>query len=914
MNSDLREACRRPADFAPGSIYPLPALAARGFPRIPRLPRVLQIVLESLLRNCDGERVQEHDVTALANWSAQGARSSEIPFIVSRIVLQDVAGIPLLGDLAAMRDAMAARGGSPAAVKPHVPVDMVIDHSLSVDHYASPDALARNMRIEVERNHERFSFVKWAMSAIEGVRLVPPGFGILHQVNLEFLSPGLMQSGDVFYPDTLVGTDSHSCMIAGLGVVGWGVGGIEAEAAMLGQPVGFLTPDVIAVELTGRMREGVTATDLVLHLTHRLRKAKVVGKFLEFIGDGTASLTVPDRATIANMAPEYGATIGFFPFDGESACYLRDTGRDAGSVDRLEAYWRQQDAYGLPSRDSTDYTDVITVDLASVVASVAGPKRPQDLVPLTELKSHFASKLGETREQGGYARADASLREMSSSASSRANIAAEMRSDANVATDRLAPSAGDVRDGDVVIASITSCTNTSNPEVMLAAGMLAQKAIEAGLMPPPWVKTSLAPGSLVVSRYLEATGLQASLDRLGFGVVGYGCATCVGNSGPLAPELEKSIADRGTVACAVLSGNRNFEGRIHPSVDAAFLMSPPLVVAYALAGTVNVEFDTEPLARGRDGSDVYLRDLWPSSAELADAMKRAADAGFYREVYGEQLGRGNPAWDAVEGIEGRVYPWRESSTYIKQPPYFTDAGLQRSSLRNVVDARILAIFGDSVTTDHISPIGNIAANSPAGSYLREHGVAEKDFNSYGARRMNHEVMTRGTFANRLIRNLMLDGRNGGVTRHWPTGDIVSIFDAATRYAGTDTPVVIFAGRDYGMGSARDWAAKGTRLLGVRAVIARSFERIHRSNLAGMGVLPCELPESIDIAALALDGSETVGISGLDRDVEPGQPLELRVRRMDGSEVVHPLRLRLDTPSEIAYAKRGGILGYVLDTL
>ena len=889
QSGSLSHRCRAQLADSGLWLYSLPALAASGHPGIARLPYVLRVVLESLLRNSGNGHVTDADVAALAHWQPHAPRTEEIPFMVGRIVLQDVAGIPLLGDLAAMRDAMAAEGRSPAAVRPRIPVAMVIDHSVSVDEYGTPGALIGNMRIEAQRNEERFSFTKWAVKAIEGIRLVPPGFGILHQVNLEYLAQGLLHEGNTCYPDTLVGTDSHSCMIAGLGVVGWGVGGIEAEAAMLGQPVAILTPDVVAVELSGTLEAGVTATDLVLHVTQVLRRYGVVGKFLEFIGSGVATLSVPDRATVANMAPEYGATIGYFPFDAQTKRYLLETGRKPEAVALLQAYWEAQGCGAPPQRLEIDYSEVIEIDLASVRASVAGPKRPQDLTALPDIPAMFKNALGAPQDKRGYAKPVTTLR---------------------TPGDR---DATHILDGDVVIAAITSCTNTSNPDVMLQAGLVARNAVTRGMTMPPWVKTSLAPGSLVVSRYLEATGLQAALDTLGFAVVGYGCTTCVGNSGPLVPGIEERIRSSGAVASAVLSGNRNFEGRIHAAVDAAFLMSPPLVVAYALAGTMNVNVATQPLAQDRDGRDVYLADLWPTDQQLNTARRGANDPDFYRAVYEQQLTRGNDTWTAIPAPEAAQFPWDVDSTYIRQPPYFIDPSLQESSLHDVRGARILALLGDSVTTDHISPIGSIAQDSPAGIYLQRLGVSPANFNNYGARRMNADVMTRGTFANRLLRNRVVEGHAGGITRYWPGGDEMSIYDAAMRYATDQVPVVVFAGHDYGMGSARDWAAKGTRLLGVRAVIAQSFERIHRSNLAGMGVLPCELTRGTSVDDLRLDGTEVVDIVGMP-DASPRQPLELWITRSDGLRDNYPLTLRLDTMSEIEYARHGGILPYVLATL
>ncbi len=883
-DEDLRLACKREVDLAgrKATIYSLPALTERGFDRLARLPVSLRIVLESLLRNCDGVRVDQTHVSTLASWEPHSARTTEIPFVVGRIVLQDVAGIPCLGDLAAMRSAAARAGRSPGSVRPKVPVDMVIDHSLVVDYHAVPDAAERNMRLEFERNEERFRFVKWAIKAFDGIRLVPPGFGILHQVNLEFFGRGVLTTEGVYYPDTLVGTDSHTCMIAGLGVVGWGVGGIEAEAAMLGQPVNFLTPDVVGIHVTGSLQAGVTATDLVLHVTEMLRRSKVVGKFVEFFGAGVKTLTVPDRATVANMAVEYGATIGFFPFDEQTCQYMRDTGRSQQDVDAAEAYFRAQNCFGTLSPGDVDYSETLALDLSRVVANVAGPKRPQDRVPLAELKTQFEDILRRPPEKGGYGK-------------TRSN-------------------ASTVRDGDVLIAAITSCTNTSNPGLMIAAGLLAKNAVERGLRVPASVKTSLAPGSIVVSKYFEATGLQAYLDRLGFGIVGYGCTTCVGNSGPIDVALEQDIEANDVVACAVLSGNRNFEARVHPALKAAFLMSPPLVVAFALAGTVAIDLQSDPLGRDEHGRNVYLRDLWPSPDEIASTIKEARRPEHYRSAYDVDFETANPLWRAIPVSVGETFRWEHDSTYLREPPYFSRPDLVESSLRGHTGARALAILGDSITTDHISPIGTIKASSPAGQYLQAVGVAPVDFNNYGARRMNHEVMVRGTFANVRLRNTIVPGVEGGVTRHFPSGEQMTIYDAAMRYAKESVPLVIFAGEEYGTGSARDWAAKGTRLLGVRAVIAKSFERIHRSNLVGMGVLPCELPADMSLQALGLTGEESFDLFGIDASVSPRQTISLIVHASSGRQTRVPLTLRIDTRAELEYVRRGGILPYVLETL
>jgi aconitate hydratase len=892
MTSVLQGTCEREIDLGLGGkhrFFSLPALEAAGFGRISRLPMSLRIVLESLVRNCDGKRVSERQVRDLASWQPAGKREREIPFTVGRIVLNCAAGIPLLGDLSAIRGAVMRHGGSASSVGPRVPVDMVLDHTLTVDFHGTPDALKRNMELEISRNAERFSFVKWAMQAYDGIRLFPPGAGILHQVNLEYLAPGLLFRDGVCFPDTLVGTDSHTCMIAGLGVVGWGVGGIEAETAMLGQPVYFLTPDVVGVNLSGALKPGVTATDLVLHITELLRRSKVVGKFVEYFGSGVRNLPLPDRATIANMAVEYGATIGYFPVDEQTCRYLRQTARPEAQVKAVEAYFRAQNCFGAPMPGEVDYSTVIDLDLGSVEPCLAGPKRPQDRVPLSELRSRFADILTQPVSAGGY--------EVSSP---RQTAAADetSRSPAH---------------GDVVIAAITSCTNTSNPGVMVMAGLVAKKAVERGLKRKPWVKTSLTPGSRVVSKYLEAAGLQRYLDALGFNVAGYSCGTCVGASGPIDAEFEKKIADGNLVACAVLSGNRNFESRIHPAVRAAFLASPPLVVVFALTGSVNVDVHSEPLGVGSDGQKVYLRDLWPSPEEVAATLAAAARPEHYSEAYGADIATRDPLWRAIPQASGELFPWDDASTYIKEPP-FLDAEARKSALQNITNARALVILGNSVTTDHISPIGSIKASSPAGIYLRSLGVAPGDFNNYGARRMNHEVMIRGGFSNLQLKNFMVGGVEGGVTVHQPEGERLSIYDAAMRYRSEGVPLIVIAGEEYGTGSARDWAAKVSRLLGVRAVVAASFERIHRSNLVGMGVLPCQFASGMNAATYGLDGSELFDLAGLDDDTGPGQAVTLRVRRTSGQVVEIPLTLRLDTHMEIDYVSRGGIMPYVLSEL
>jgi aconitate hydratase len=889
MPSLLSSLCERDIDLGLGGtrFFSLPKLEEAGFGAIARLPVSLRIVLESVARDCDGDRITERQVRELAGWEAQAARENEIPFTVGRIVLNCAAGIPLLGDLTAIRGAVKKLGLPASSVGPKVPMDMVLDHTLTVDFHGTPDALARNMELENQRNAERFSFVKWAMQAYDGIRLFPPGAGILHQVNLEFLANGFLRRDGMCFPDSLVGTDSHTCMIAGLGVVGWGVGGIEAQAAALGQPIYFLTPDVVGVNVTGRLKTGVTSTDLVLHVTELLRRSKVVGKFVEFFGKGVRGLTVPDRATISNMAPEYGATIGYFPVDEETCRYLLQTGRSEAQVRAVERYFRAQGCFGAPAAGAVDYTTVIELDLATVVPSLAGPKRPQDRIPLPLLREGFNTLLAKPVAKGGYG-----AKKQAASGNGSQHQAAH---------------------GDVVIAAITSCTNTSNPGVMVAAGLMAKKAVERGLKTKPWVKTSLTPGSRVVSKYLDACGLQPYLDTLGFAVAGYSCGTCVGASGPIDADLEKAIGDSETIACAVLSGNRNFEARIHPAVRAAFLASPPLVVAFALAGTVNIDMDKEPLGTGAAGEAVHLKDIWPTPAEFAAAMAVASRPEFYREVYGGDLKSGTADWRKIEHSTGESFVWSGNSSYIKEPPFLADE-FRESVLRNVSGARALAILGDSVTTDHISPIGNIRASSPAGSYLRGLGVAPVDFNNYGARRMNHEVMVRGGFANARLKNLMVPGVEGGMTAHQPDGAQMPIYDAAVRYRAEGVPLVIIAGEEYGCGSARDWAAKATLLLGVRAVVANSFERIHRSNLVGMGVLPCQFASGENASTCELDGTETFDLVGFDTPVRPRQPLTLVVHRRSGEVRRVPLTLRLDTPNEIDFARHGGIMPYVLSEL
>ncbi len=922
-----------------GNLYSLPALESLGLGGIRRLPVSLRVVLESLLRNCDGRRVKEDDVRALASWKPRAERTAEVPFVVARIVLQDFTGVPLLVDLAAMRSAVAALGKDPKVIEPLVPVALVVDHSVQVDEWSTPDALGENMRIEFRRNRARYEFLKWGMQAFRGFEVVPPGIGIVHQVNLEYLACGVLEKDGVHYPDSLVGTDSHTTMINGLGIVGWGVGGIEAEAGMLGQPVYFLTPDVVGVHLTGKLAEGVTATDLVLVVTEMLRRAKVVGKFVEFFGEGAASLPVTDRATVANMAPEYGATMGFFPVDEESCRYLLATGRTREHVDTFRNYYTAQGLFGVPRKGDCDYTETLELDLASVRPSVSGPRRPQDRIPLPELKSRFRELLTRPVSDSGYGKDEASLSRrfpavlgrpipgggsqtpVSVTASRAQNTSAwtegEMANN-HPTPDRVVPAEAsstrvDVGHGDVLIAAITSCTNTSNPSVMLAAGLVARKAVERGLSVSPRVKASLAPGSRVVTEYLAKTGLQPYLDRLGFHVVGYGCTTCIGNSGPLDSGIEQAVTQNDLITASVLSGNRNFEARIHQNIKANFLMSPPLVVAFALAGRADIDLTSEPLGAGRDGKPVFLRDVWPTTAEVQQALLASVDAATFRRLYAD-LAAANPLWMEIPAASGTVYAWDAASTYIQQPPFFEGFSSQPAPLTDIRGARALAIFGDSVTTDHISPAGAIKASSPAGAYLQSLHVAPADFNSYGSRRGNDRVMTRGTFANVRIKNLMVPGVEGGVTRHQPDGAQMPIYDAAVRYQAEGVPLMIFAGQEYGTGSSRDWAAKGTRLLGVRAVVAQSYERIHRSNLVGMGVLPLQFPDGMNAASLGLDGTETFELEGLTRGLAPRQETSLAVRRADGSVTRVGLRVRIDTPIETDYYRHGGILPYVLRQL
>ena len=887
-----------------GKFYSLPALESSGVGPVSKLPVSIRIVLESVLRNCDGKKVLPEDVKAVANWNAKAPAQIEIPFVVARIVLQDFTGVPLLVDLAAMRSAVARAGGKAAIIEPLVPVDLVVDHSVQVDYFGSATALAQNLDLEFKRNRERYQLLKWGQQAFETFGVVPPGIGIVHQVNLEYLAKGVLERDGVYFPDTLVGTDSHTTMINGLGVVGWGVGGIEAEAGMLGQPVYFLTPEVVGVHLTGALSEGVTATDMVLHVTQMLRKAKVVGKFVEFYGPGAAKLPVVDRATIANMAPEYGATMGFFPVDELTVQYLRETGRSEALCNTFEAYYKAQGLWGMPEKGQIEYSVDLELDLSSVVPAVAGPKRPQDHIDLRKLKTTFEGLFSKPLAEGGYGKAPADLSE---------RHAIHLEHTAEAAADAYREAHVEVGHGSVLIAAITSCTNTSNPSVMLAAGLLAKKAVERGLKVNPGVKTSLGPGSRVVADYLDRTALQPYLDRLGFQVVGFGCTTCIGNSGPLHPKIEEAIQRHDLVAASVLSGNRNFEARVHQNIKANFLMSPPLVVAFALAGTVDIDFALDPIGTDAEGRPVFLKEIWPSLAEVREVMAGALSPDAFRRLYSNFADQ-NPKWNEVPSSTGEIYHWDDLSTYIQEPPFFTDFSMEPGHIHEIKGARPLGIFGDSVTTDHISPAGAIKKTSPAGRFLSEHGVAFEDFNSYGSRRGNDRIMTRGTFANVRIKNLMAPGTEGGVTLHQPSGEQLAIFDAAERYQKEGTPLVVFAGQEYGTGSSRDWAAKGTRLLGVKAVVAQSFERIHRSNLVGMGVLPLQFPDGVSAQSLQLDGTERFDFTGLDDSLKPMSTVALHIHRANGTTETVDLRSRIDTAIEVDYYRHGGILPFVLRQL
>ena len=943
------------ASGQPGRLYSLPALA-KQFPNISRLPISLRIVLESVLRNCDGQRVTAGHVSELANWQPNAKRTQEIPFVVSRVVLQDFTGVPLLADLAAMRSVAVKLGKDPKRIEPLVPVDLVVDHSIMVDYYGTKKSLDLNMKLEFQRNNERYQFMKWGMQAFDTFGVVPPGFGIVHQVNLEYLARGVHKTkANVYYPDSLVGTDSHTTMINGIGVVAWGVGGIEAEAAMLGQPVYFLTPDVVGFELTGALREGVTATDLVLRVTEQLRREKVVGKFVEFFGEGTRTLSLPDRATIGNMAPEYGATMGFFPVDEKTLAYFKGTGRTKAEIEAFEAYFKAQGLFGVAKKGDIDYSQVVTLDLGDVTPSLAGPKRPQDRIELGQVASQFASLFSLPNASNGFNQPAEVLatrhllphtgteqqrhapgelptplgapRMVVEMDGNRPTLAAAR---SNIDKDAVERGVS-IGNGDVLIAAITSCTNTSNPSVLLAAGLLAKKAVEAGLKVAPHIKTSLAPGSRIVTEYLTETGLMPYLEKLGFDLVGYGCTTCIGNAGDLTPEINETITQNDLVCAAVLSGNRNFEARIHPNLKANFLASPPLVVAYAIAGTVMRDLMTEPVGKGKKGKDVYLGDIWPTTDEIEKLMKFAMNGKAFRANYAKVKTEPGKLWEKIKGVTGTSYTW-PASTYIAEPPFFKDFAMKNIAKKaentrangnngqySVKGARIMALFGDSITTDHISPAGSIKASSPAGLWLQAHGVQKADFNSYGARRGNHDVMMRGTFANVRIKNLMIPAdssgsrEEGGVTLFQPGKEKMFIYDAAMRYIAEGTPTVVFAGEEYGTGSSRDWAAKGTQLLGIKAVVARSFERIHRSNLVGMGVLPLQFKAGVSWETLGLQGDEVIDVIPHPQ-LKPQSDAKLVITRADGSVKEVTVTLRVDTPIEVDYYQNGGILPYVLRQL
>jgi aconitate hydratase len=903
-------------------LYRLPALAAKGF-NLSRLPFSLKILLENLLRREDGVTVTAGDIEFLAQWDAKAEPSREIAYMPARVLMQDFTGVPAVVDLAAMRDAIRSLGGDPERVNPLVPAELVIDHSVQVDEYGTAGAYGANSLLEFQRNRERYAFLKWGQTAFRNFSAVPPGMGICHQVNLEYLARGVftaeVDGEQVAYPDTVVGTDSHTTMINGLGVLGWGVGGIEAEAAMLGQPVSMLVPQVVGYKLTGKLREGATATDLVLTVTQALRKLGVVGKFVEFYGPGIAELPLADRATISNMAPEYGATCGIFPVDAETLRYLRLTGRSEEQIALVEAYYKEQGLFHTASSPEAEYTQTLELDLATVEPSVAGPKRPQDRVLLKDTATNFAQQLPSllaptakplgTRTAATWDRkavADGAVADKTS-----LHVTTTVKERFNVDPDQY------LDHGSVVIAAITSCTNTSNPSVMVAAGILAKKAVEKGLSVPPWVKTSLAPGSRVVSDYYERAGLLPYLEKLRFNVVGYGCTTCIGNSGPLPTDVSKSIDEHGLVAVSVLSGNRNFEGRVNVDVRANYLMSPPLVVAYALAGRIGHNFDSDPLGADKDGKPVYLKDIWPTQAEVAAAIEKGVTSESFRKEYAT-VADGDASWQGLSFPTGDVYQWEPDSTYIRQAPYFDGITKTPAPVSDIVGARVLAVLGDSVTTDHISPAGNIKANGPAGKYLAEHGVKAADFNSYGSRRGNHEVMVRGTFANVRLRNKLAPGTEGGVTRLLPEGEPMSIFDASVKYAERNVPLVILAGKEYGSGSSRDWAAKGPKLLGVRAVIAESFERIHRSNLVGMGILPLQFEAGQNVESLGLTGEEVYDFPGLTTMLKDkfagGRTISVKATAADGKVKQFNAQVRIDTPQEIGYFEHGGILQYVLRQL
>jgi aconitate hydratase len=878
-------------------IYRLDKLEQQGLTQINRLPYSIRIMLESLLRQCNGREITQDDVINLAGWEGRATNRPALPFRPARVLMQDFTGVPAIVELAAMRSAMFRMGGDPGKINPLVPVDLVIDHSVQVDFFASPDALMRNAEMEFQRNQERYEFLRWGQEAFNNFRVVPPATGIVHQVNLEYLAQVVniqkLDNGYLAYPDTLVGTDSHTTMINGLGVVGWGVGGIEAEAAMLGQPIDMLAPDVIGVKLNGQLSEGITATDLTLWITQMLRKKGVVDKFVEFFGPGLASLSLPDRATIANMAPEYGATIGYFPIDDETLRYLQLTGRSKDTIDLVERYSKEQGLFHVEHAPEPEFTEVLALDLAIVETSLAGPKRPDDRVSLFSVKPSFATALTAPVKEGGF---ELNADEVGKAVKLGANGQACCLSH-----------------GSVVIAAITSCTNTSNPSVMMAAGLVARKAVEKGLNIKPYVKTSLAPGSRVVTEYLDKAGVLEPLAKLGFNVVGYGCTTCIGNSGPLPGEVVKAITSENLVTVSVLSGNRNFEGRIHPYVRANYLASPPLVVIYALAGTVDIDLQHEPLGFDPDDHPVFMKDIWPSNREVNREVANNVSPEMFKEKY-KSVFTGNEMWNAIQSSDSEFYPWDKASTYIQEPPFFLDISQENTKIKRITGARVLALLGDSITTDHISPAGAIPADSPAGKYLIVNGVQPRDFNSYGARRGNDRVMTRGTFANIRLMNRMLPGVEGGMTLYVPTGEQMSIFDAAMKYMQDNIPLIIIAGKEYGSGSSRDWAAKGTRLLGVKAVIAESFERIHRSNLVGMGVLPLQFMPGENASSLGITGMEIFSIDGLDGKLIPGCELEVKMHADNKKTITFKAQVRINTPIEAEYYRNGGVLNTVLKSL
>lgn len=923
--------------------YSLPKLGEKLGISIKQLPVSIRVMLESLLRNCDGKRVTSNDIKNLAVWKAEVPQDQEVPFVVSRVVLQDFTGVPLLVDLAAMRDAVAKREFDPKVVEPEVPVDLVVDHSVQVDRSGTKDAYLFNLKKEFERNQERYEFLKWGQDSFETFKVVPPGIGIVHQVNLEHLATVVVkkkqEKGFLLYPDTLVGTDSHTTMINGLGVVGWGVGGIEAEAAMLGQPVFLQMPEVIGMHLSGKMKEGVTATDLTLTVTELLRKENVVGKFVEFYGEGTSTLSLADRATIANMAPEYGATMGYFPVDEKTLDYLLMTGRSTEEVQLVQEYLRTQELFGIPRKGEVEYTKVLDLDLSTLSPCVSGPKRPQDRIELSQLKGKFQSLLTKGLSEGGFSVSQEALNKKICVHSNgdfhleedHANggkgflehekgepswSETEMVTNRPITSPEVNPGYSEDSDcdqelshGSVVIAAITSCTNTSNPDVMIGAGLVAKKAVEKGLCVNPLVKTSLAPGSRVVTDYLEKTDLQKYLDQLGFQLVAYGCTTCIGNSGPLDEEIERAINDNQLVTASVLSGNRNFEARIHGAIKANFLMSPPLVVAFALAGRIDIDLTKDPIGQGKDGNPVYLKDIWPTSEEIEQEVSRALEPQMFKTRYSGYVSD-NPLWQGIPAAQGTRYSWSSNSTYIQSPPFFEDFTVDLPTSPKLEGMHALALFGDSVTTDHISPAGRFLSNTPAGKYLLQQGVKEKDFNSYGSRRGNDRIMTRGTFANVRIRNELAEGAEGGFTKLMPEGKLMTVFEACQEYQKRHTPLIVFAGKDYGMGSSRDWAAKGTRLLGVKAVVAKSFERIHRSNLIGMGVLPLVFSDGESWEQLQLRGDELFSLKGFGGSFEPKQQVVLEIRQGESVKEC-TLHSRLDTPIEVDYYLNGGILPYVL---